>query len=255
MGRHGICAPLTLSIGGGRCMGLLNMISRRHALSAFITLNILTAIVSSGIVRQPALADADGALGQQVVPAADLAIRNALRARAQADTETPAPSPGNTQKSNAYPKIPSGAQAGLPVGFTYTADFSSAYPLGNVGDHGRRWLPGGVDAVASYGFNPKFRVSASYYELQHYPVGFDSGTVPLFIQGLGPPVGSVDLSTAGIDVTTKDRFAILNVERLFNFGKLPLVISPTYVSRTSTVGVGHEDVVPFEYSGFPITDI
>ncbi|HEY5095050.1 MAG TPA: hypothetical protein VII69_08050 [Candidatus Eremiobacteraceae bacterium] len=236
-------------------MGLLKISSRRHISSAFITLSILTAIISSTIVRQPAPADADGALGQQVVPAANLAIRNALRAAATAGTETPAPSSDGAQKSNAYPKIPTGAQAGLPVGFTYTADFSSAYPFGNVGDHGKRWLPGGVDAVASYGFNPRLRVSASYYELQHYPVGFDSGTVPLFIQGFGPPVGTVDLSTAGIDVTTKDRFAIFNVERLFNFGKLPLVISPTYVSRTSTVGVGHEDVVPFEYRGFPITDV
>ena len=236
-------------------MGLLKANSRRFSLAVIIALANFTAIISVGIIPQPALADADGALGQQVIPAANLAIRNALRAYAKAGTETPAPSTGTTQQSNSYPKIPTGEQAGLPVGFTYTADFSSAYPFGNVGDHGRRWLPGGVDAVASFGFNPKLRVSASYYELQHYPVGFDSGTVPLFIQGLGPAVGKVDLSTAGIDVTTKDRFAILNIERLFNFGKVPLVISPTYVSRTSTVGVGHEDVVPFEYRGFPVTDI
>jgi hypothetical protein len=236
-------------------MGLLK-ISRSLLLSrALVTLAAFTAIILTPIGRQPAYADADGALGAQVVPAANLAIKNALRSHVNADAATPAPSTGAGQASNAYPKIPAGAQAGLPVGFTYTADISSAYPFGNVGDHGRRWLPGGVDAVASYGFNSRLRVAASYYELQHYPVGFDSGVVPLFIQGFAPPVGTVDLSTAGIDVTTKDRFTIFNVERLFKFGKLPLVITPTYVSRTSTVGVGHQDIVPFEYRGFPITDV
>jgi len=218
-----------------------------------VPLCALILIVTVVALRLPALADADGALGSQIVLPANLAIKNVLRARVD-DHASAGPSTGS-QPSNAYPKIPAGTHAGLPVGFTYTADVSSAYPLGNVGDHGRRWLPGGVDAVASYGFNPELRISASYYEIQHYPVGFDSGVVPLYVQGLAPPVGTVDLSTTGIDVTTKDRFAILNVEKLFRFGKLPLVVTPTYVSRTSTVGVGHQDIVPFEYRGFPVTDI
>jgi hypothetical protein len=208
---------------------------------------VLIAFILIGVSPQLARADADGALGSQAVPAANLAIKNALRA---SDTTQPS---GATQSSSAYPKIPSGAESGLPVGFSYTADLSAAYPLGNVGKS--RWLPGGVDAVASYGFNPRWRVSASYYEVQHYPVGFDSGTVPLFIQGLGPAIGTVNLGTAGIDVTTKDRFTIFNVERLLKFGKLPVVVTPTYVARTSTVGVGHQDVVPFEYHGFPATGI
>jgi len=211
----------------------------------------LFAIIFTVATPRFARADSDGALGSQVVPAANLAIKNALRSADSAKDSTQPSS--TTQTSSAYPKIPSGAQAGLPVGFSYTADLTAAYPVGNVGK--ARWLPGGVDAVASYGFNPRWRVSASYYEVQHYPVGFDSGTVPLFIQGLGPPVGTVDLGTAGIDVTTKDRFTIFNVERLLKFGKLPVVVTPTYVARTSTVGVGHQDVVAFEYHGFPETGI
>ena len=218
----------------------------RNSLLLTAALGVLTLLC---VTRLPAAADADAAIATQVVPAANLAIKNALKG-------DPSPAPGQaSQPSNAYPKIPAGPQAGLPTGFTYTADISSAYPFGNVGDHGKRWLPGGVDAVAAYGFSPLFRVAASYYELQHYPVGFDSGTVPLFVQGLAPPIGTVDLSTTGIDVTTKDRFTIFNAERLFKFGKLPLVISPTYVSRTSVVGVGHQDIVPFEYLGFPQTTI
>lgn len=232
-------------------MGRLKIRHRARFSSTPPALGALLAIIIIFVAPQSARADAGGALGSQVVPAANLAIKNALRPAEGAKDATQ--SSTATQTSGAYPKIPSGAQAGLPVGFSYTADLSAAYPLGNVGKS--RWLPGGVDAVASYGFNPRWRVSASYYEVQHYPVGFDSGTVPLFIQGLGPPIGTVNLGTAGIDVTTKDRFLIFNVERLFKFGKLPVVITPTYVARNSTVGVGNQDVVPFEYRGFPVTGV
>jgi hypothetical protein len=233
-------------------MGRSEIRSFSRLLPAAPTVCAFIAVMLTFGLAQVASADADGALGSQVVPAANLAIRNTLHAND--GSNSPSQTSSSSQTSNAYPKIPSGAEAGLPVGFSYTADLSAAFPLGNVGT-GSRWLPGGVDAVASYGFNPRWRVSASYYEVQHYPVGFDSGTVPLFIQGLGPPIGSVNLGTAGIDVTTKDRFTIFNVERLLKFGKLPVVVTPTYVARTSTVGVGHQDVVAFEYRGFPATGI
>src|SRR6185437_4806323 len=105
-------------------------------------------------------------------------------------------------------------QVGLPTGFTYTLDFSVAKPMGNVGGM-TAWMPGGMDVVAGYGFNPTTRFVANYYELQHYPVGFNSGTVPLYLQGFANPIGSVDLGTQQpqINVTTKDRFLLLNFEK------------------------------------------
>ena len=225
-------------------MGRFEIPSQPHsaALRAAFAGAALLALIGSAIGS--ARADGASALGTQVVSGANAAIKYALHADAS-------PSPGPGASSNAYPKIPTGSQAGLPVGFSYTADISAAYPFGDVGSYGKRWLPGGVDLVATYGFSPRLRVAASYYEVQHYPVGFDSGIVPLFIQGLAPPVGTVDLNTTHIDATTKDRFTIFNVSKLFRLGKLPLVVTPTYVSRYSTVGKGPQDIVAFWYKGFP----
>ncbi len=149
-----------------------------------------------------------------------------------------------------------------------------AHALGNVGTFGNKWLQGGADAVVGYGFDPTTRVVANFYELQHYPVGFNSGQVPLFLPSGFPPSpgvnpSCVDLSgktsatcqgiTSPIDVTTKDKFALFLFEKLFSLGKvaghdLPIVVTPTYVSRWSTVAAsnGNGDVVPFvDLSGVP----
>jgi hypothetical protein len=225
-------------------MGRFEIRARLHLAAVRAGIASVAALALVCALPLPAHADGASALGTQVVPGANAAIKYALHADAT-------PSPGSGASSNAYPKIPAGAQAGLPVGFSYTADISAAHPFGDVGSYGKRWLPGGVDLVASYGFSPTVRVAASYYEVQHYPVGFDSGIVPLFIQGLAPPVGTVDLSTTNIDATTKDRFTIFNVSKLFRLGKLPIVVTPTYVSRNSTVGKGPQDIVAFWYKGFP----
>src|ERR1700682_2345412 len=72
-----------------------------------------------------ARADADGALGSQVVPSANLALKHALHAAG--GSSAPSQASTTTQASNAYPKIPAGAEAGLPVGFSYTADLTAAY--------------------------------------------------------------------------------------------------------------------------------
>jgi hypothetical protein len=121
--------------------------------------------------------------------------------------------------------------------------------------------------VAGYGFDPTTRVTASFYQLQHYPVGFNSGTVPLYLQGFATPLGSVDLGTVTpqIDVTTKDSFLLVNLEKLFRIGNvggrsIPIVISPTYVARTSKIAASpsNDDRVPFEVgapSGFPIQGV
>ncbi len=217
---------------------------------------VLTAAVSLGVTA-PAFADNGEALATGVVSGANTGIKNAMTAPAK---PTVAQVPPISQQ-------PVGGAAGLPTGFGYTADFSMAYPYGNVGKTGKKWLPGGVDLVAGYGFNPTSRVTASFYQLQHYPVGFNSGTVPLYLQGFANPLGSVDLGTVTpqIDVTTKDSFLLLNYEKLITLAKMggrniPLVISPTYVARTSKIAASPSgnDQVPFEVgapNGFPITGV
>ncbi|MHB8146631.1 MAG: hypothetical protein ACYDGM_05125 [Vulcanimicrobiaceae bacterium] len=246
---------------------------------------------SFGLIAIPASADGGTgeALATSVVQDASAGIKNAMNAsQKKQPTVTTRHQAGQADQTMALPdgaiaqappvqQAPVGGQpaAGLPTGFTYTADLSIAYPYGNIGTFGRKWLPGGVDAVAGYGFNPTTRILASYYELQHYPVGFNSGTVPLYLQGFQNPIGCVDLgggtangcapATSQSDVTTKDRFLIFNVEKLFAIkmpgGRaLPIVISPTFVSRWSTIAASNagNDVVAFEPNapfGFPVTGV
>jgi hypothetical protein len=220
----------------------------------------------------PAFGDVTGPFGA-AVNGANTAIKNAMSVHLPDGTV--AQVPPVTQKPIG------GAQAqalGLPTGFTYTIDGSIAYPLGATGGIAKHWLPGGMDAVAGYGFNPTTRLVANYYELQHYPIGFDSGQVPLYLPAGFPPSpinpSCVDLSgaTSGtctgigspIDVRTKDKFALFMLEKLFMLpGKimghqLPIVVTPTYVSRWSSVAAsnGNGDVVPFvDANGIPHTNI
>jgi hypothetical protein len=205
-------------------------------------------------IAAPAFADTSEALASGVVSGANAGIKNAMN---RPTTPTVAQVPPVSQQ-------PVGGQVGLPTGFGYTADFSMAYPFGNIGKTGKTWLPGGVDVVGGYGFNPTTRVTASYYQLQHYPVGFNSGTVPIYLQGFASPLGTVDLGTVTpqINVTTKDSFFLLNLEKLINVASIkgraiPLVITPTYVARTSKIAASTsgDDRVAFESGGFPITGV
>lgn len=216
----------------------------------------------------PAFADPMGPFGA-TVSGANTAIKNAM---IHLPDGTMAQVPPVTQQP-----VGGATPAGLPAGFTYTLDFSVAHALGNVGGKGK-WLPGGMDAVVGYGFDPTTRIVANYYELQHYPAGFNSGQVGLFLPpgfpsnpGVNP--SCVDLTGASsatctginpqIDVTTKDKFALLMFEKLFTLGKIgshsvPVVITPTYVSRWSTVAAsnGNGDVVPFvDLNGVPHTNV
>ncbi|HVS45461.1 MAG TPA: hypothetical protein VMS32_02230 [Verrucomicrobiae bacterium] len=207
----------------------------------------------------PALADNGQALATTVVAGANAGIKSAM-------TRVPKGTVAQVPPVQQQPVGGPTAQ-GLPTGFTYTADVSSAYPYGDIGKTGKAWLPGGVDLVGGYGFNPTTRVVASYYELQHYPVGFNSGTVPLYLQGSATPLDpAYDLSTGPqINVTTKDRFLILSFEKLFMLGNvkgrpIPIVISPTYVARTSKIAAStsNNDIVPFEPNapnGFPVLGV
>lgn len=220
-------------------------IERRHATFAAATCAFVTVVLAGAT----ALAD-DLGPATPIINTANIAIRNALHERR--DHAAPRAAAGTT--STGTSTVPATHNRGLPTGLTYTADISAAVPFGNIGNK-TNWLPGGVDGIVGYGFDPTLRASLSYYELQHYPVGFNSGTVPLYIQGFAPPVGSVNLSNAGLNVTTKDRFFFITVSKLFRIGSVPVVVSPVYLSRWSTVGNGNTDIVPFMYNGFPVTNV
>lgn len=222
-------------------------------------ISVLTLTAAVGLPALPALADSGDVLGTQVVSGANIALKNVLdSAKKTVPAGTLAQVPPISQ-----PPVGGSQQKGLPTGFTYTADLSFAYPYGNIGKTGKKWLPGGFDAIAAYGFDPTTSVQASYYEIQHYPVGFNSGTVPACVQGL-PNCSTADLSQIQpqIDVTTKDKFLLLMVEKLVKLGSfhgrvIPIVISPTYVSRTSKIAASNNgtDIVPFEYNGFPVYNV
>lgn len=223
---------------------------------------LLLAAIGIGTMPVPASADTASAIANSIVMQANRGIKNAASHRVAGDVLAQVP-PVSQQ--------PVGTQEGLPTGFTYTFDVSMAKPFGNIGSK-TNWLPGGIDAVAAYGFNPTTRIVANYYEIQHLPVGFNSGTVPIYLQGLPNALGCIDLAggnangcapiTNPIDVTTKDRFFLLNFEKLFFIGpktsrQIPIVVTPTYVARTSKVAASptNDDRVPFEYNGLPVTGI
>jgi hypothetical protein len=220
-------------------------------------------LVASALVAAPAFADPLGDFGT-AVQSANIALKHAM---------TPKPKGAVAQVPVPPVQQQPGAQAGLPTGLTYMADASIARPFGDVGTFGDKMLPGGVDGVLGYGFNPHMRLVAEYYELQHYPVGFNSGKVPLFLPPAFPPSpinpscvdlgGATSATCAGIarpiDVATKDKYALFLFENLFNLGKIaghdiPVVVTPTYVSRWSIINGsgGNGDVIPFvDSSGAP----
>ncbi len=145
----------------------------------------------------------------------------------------------------------------LPQGFTYNVDFSFAYPLSNVGFNAGD--PGGMDVGFAYAFSRTMRLTAGYFEIQQVPVGFSNKVVPFYLQGFTGPgsnlpnasLGSVN--TGVVDVTTKDKILNVGLQNLFLLGKkLPIVITPTYLAHTATIG-GHSDDTFFEYNGFPTT--
>ncbi len=217
------------------------------------------ALIALGLSAAPAAATTSEAFATNVVGGANTAIKNAMKspkAKSAVGKRTVAQVPPVEQHPVGGAKV----QQGLPTGFTYTADASMAFPYGNIGTAKGQWLPGGVDLVAGYGFNPTSRFMVSMYQLQHYPYGFNSGTVPLYLQGFANPVGCVNLnntsangcSPQNINVTTKDTFLFFNYEKLFsikfkNGRVLPIVVTPTYVSRWSKIGAStqNDDTVPF----------
>ncbi|HEX3550427.1 MAG TPA: hypothetical protein VHT53_08630, partial [Candidatus Elarobacter sp.] len=207
----------------------------------------------------PAAAFADvstaGALNTGLVEPANASLERVLRdlraerARAQA-------SPADVAQANppGTPQAPL-HRPSLPRGFTYNLDVSFAYPLSNVGFNAGD--PGGMDAGFGYSFSRTQRLTAGYYEIQQVPVGFSNVNVPFYLQGLtgpgtnlpGASLGTVN--TGVVDATTKDKIFQIGLQNLFVIGnKLPIVITPTYLAHTATVG-GHSDEQLIEYNGFP----
>jgi hypothetical protein len=214
-----------------------------------------------------------------IVPGANDAIKNALDAaqrkreaqRRQAAAApagvTPSTSLLPTSTISQVPPVaqqPIGATIGFPTGFGYSADVSTAYPYGDIGSYGKGWLMGGFDASVSYAFDPTTRLVASLYELQHWPYGFNSGQVPVYLAGFKNPVGCADLSGGNkcgpgagqnLNVRTKDTFGVFMLQKLFLIKGmpgghvLPIVISPTYVARGGEIGESpdNNDVVPFTF--------
>jgi len=216
---------------------------------------------------------------QAVVPGANSAIFNAMeaqkkqrdaklaQARRQAAQLAPGTStlaPGAIAQAPPVSQQPVSEQVGFPLGFQYTADFSVAYPFGNIGTYGKGWLYGGADVSLGYAFNPTTRIVGSMFQLQHWPYGFNSGLAPVYLAGFRNPVGCADLSGANgcgpgtgrnINVRTKDTFIVGMLQKmvfpLAHIGvPLPLVITPTYVARSGVVGFapGNNDIVPFAYN-------
>ncbi|MDE2572590.1 MAG: hypothetical protein KGM44_08735 [bacterium] len=205
-------------------------------LRRFLSRLVILALLGNAVAAAPAAADSSlaQALSDQLIPSANHALKSALRDRHVAQASTTAEEPEKH------------APVGLPTGWSYSVDLSSAWALGNTG--ASRNLPGGIDAVFGYGFNPHLRLQAGYYDLQEYPIGFNTGTVPLYVQGVANPIGSIDLSQAHTNAATKSKFTILLAEDLVRIGKLPLVITPTYFSRTASIA-GASDVETVELNG------
>jgi hypothetical protein len=234
-------------------------------------LRVLATLLAASIVFPALAARADNGTGdvfqKSVVPNANLMIEATMdrlarkralqRRQAQAPATVPA---GSVAQAPPVGQQPVGTQVGLPTGLAYTADISAAYPFGNIGTYGKGWLMGGIDGSLTYGFTPTFRAQASYFQIQHWPYGFNSGLAPVYLAGFRNPVGCADLSGGNgcgagngriLNVRTKDDFGVFMLSKLVLLGGfLPLVISPTYVARGGYIGESHSysDQVPFAYN-------
>ncbi len=209
-----------------------------------------TAFVFAAV---PAFADTSeaGALNAGLLEPANASLARALRDLRAA----PSPQPDVAQVNPpGTPQAPL-RRPSLPQGFTYNVDASFAYPLDNVGFNAGD--PGGMDAGFGYAFSRTQRLAVNYYEIQQVPTGFSNVNVPFYLQGYtgpgttlpGASLGTVN--TGVVDVTTKDKIGQIGLQNLFVIGnKVPIVITPTYLTHTATIG-GHSDVALVEYNGYP----
>jgi hypothetical protein len=191
---------------------------------------VFTALLAAllAVVPLVALAEADDA---PIVPSAERVAQS-----------------GGTETGTARPKL-------WDLGWEYTADGSIAWPFGKTGQTSKFGLVGGADIIIKYALSPNNRFVVGYYDLQEYPVGFSSGVVPVFLQGVATPIGTQDLSAAPgpLNAAIKNRVMITHFDQtIWIKQKLPVIISPTYTQRWGTVG-GGTDLIPVEIDGLPQT--
>lgn len=243
----------------------------------FCVFAVAVAVAAPCVPSDRARADGiENVYQQSVVTGANDAIKNSIdaeRKKREAERAKAAATPSPSLLPNGtLAQVPPvnqqrvGPVIGLPTGIGYSLDVSTAYPYGNIGSLGRQgWLMGGMDASLSYAWQPTTRIVASMFQLQHWPQGFNSGLAPVYVQGFKNPVGCADMggsdvcgagSGQNINVRTKDTFGIFMLEQLFLIKGmpgghvLPIVVSPTYVTRGGVIGesVNNNDIVPFAYN-------
>jgi hypothetical protein len=214
------------------------------AASALAPLAARADVSEAGALRAGLLAPANASLQRALAD-----IKDSKKQDAVSKDVAQANPPGTPQAPLRRPS--------LPQGFTYNLDVSFAYPLSNVGFNAGD--PGGMDAGFGYAFSRTQRVSAGYFEIQQVPVGFSNKNVPFFLQGFTGPGSNLPgaslgtVNTGVVDATTKDKIFQIGLQNLFVIaGKLPIVITPTYLAHTATVG-GHSDQQLIEFNGFPTT--
>ena len=161
-------------------------------------------------------------------------------AQAQAQSQTPVVPPAH---------IPI-----WPNGLDYTLDASSAWALGSTGAPTGSGLSGGMDVIARYGFSLSSRLVVGYYDLQEYPLGFDTGVVPVYLQGVATPISTANLATTPINTMIQNHLIIAHYDQILwtkvMGGDFPVIISPTYTTRWGSVG-GGTDYLPVEINGLP----
>jgi hypothetical protein len=216
--------------------------------------------VCAAAVVAPSTAFADvseaNALSAGLVAPANASLQRALKDIKENEKREAAARELAQANPTGTPQAPLRAPS-LPQGFTFNVDVSIAYPLSNVGFNAGD--PGGVDAGFAYAFSRTMRLQAGYYEIQQVPVGFSNKVVPFYLQGFTGPGSNVPgaslgtVNTGVVDATTKDKIFQVGLQNLFVIGKkLPIVITPTYLAHSATIG-GHTDLQLIEFNNFPTT--
>jgi hypothetical protein len=131
------------------------------------------------------------------------AERDAAKAKEKARRQALAGSVANAQSPGA---APAAGAAGLPIpesletpkpgflhpnspGIAFTADVSSSYASGKF-NYPQNNLPGGFDISAYIAPLKYSRIFAGYYEESFYPIGFDEGMVPTYVQNAADGQGN-----------------------------------------------------------------
>ena len=152
-------------------------------------------------------------------------------------------------------------------GIAYSAELTSTLPYGNVG-RSQVNLKGGFDGQIYIAPEKYTRIFAGYYDVDFYPIGFDSGTVPAYVSNAAlrapNPLGRTNCIDAGLgafetcparlgvfsqDAGVQDRISILSFQKIIYVGGLfPIVISPTYLSQRGSIGGGDDQFLAWDPS-------